>query len=547
MSKRTVYILIGVLLLVNILGFFLYFRWDLTDDKRYSISEATKNMLSDLETPVEVTVYLEGNSLPGGFERLRRAVKETLNEFKYYGGRNVTFTFVNPEEGSDETKKLRYQTFQKMGIVPTTVFDQKGGRKSEIAIFPYAVIKSGQKEDAILLLKSNQITSVTPEEKLNQSYENVEYELASSIQKLTNTDKKNIGFLPDFTSSSPLEFRGMIDAVKDRYNFYLIDTKASQNFDGLDALIVPSPDKPIDDSTKFKIDQFVMKGGRVLFFVDGLKVDSVGLEGSYAQPLDVKLDDLLYTYGVRINKNMVKDGLNAAVIPIVVGNAGNEPNIQEMVYRYFPLINNFGPSLITRNIGMVLTKYTATIDTVNAGDGLKKTPLLLTSPHTKILNAPALVTFNEARTDTEESEYNSGVKAVGYLVEGKFKSLYRSNFSGQDILKESEPTKILVVSDGNIIRNETNPQKGTFYPLGFDKYFKYQYGNEDFLLNALAYLVDQDGVLLSKSKTISLRPLDALKIRNDRAQIQFINIVLPLLLLLGFGVGRYFWLRKKYA
>jgi ABC-2 type transport system permease protein len=547
MSKRTVYILIGVLLLVNILGFFLYFRWDLTEDKRYSISEATKNMLSDLDTPVEVTVYLEGNSLPGGFERLRRAVKETLNEFKYYGGRNVTFTFVNPEEGSDETKKLRYQTFQKMGIVPTTVFDQKGGRKSEIAIFPYAVIKSAQKEDAILLLKSNQITSVTPEEKLNQSYENVEYELASSIQKLTNTDKKNIGFLPDFTSSSPLEFRGMIDAVKDRYNFYLIDTKASQNFDGLDALIVPSPDKPIDDSTKFKIDQFVMKGGRVLFFVDGLKVDSVGLEGSYAQPLDVKLDDLLYTYGVRINKNMVKDGLNAAVIPIVVGNTGNEPNIQEMVYRYFPLINNFGPSLITRNIGMVLTKYTATIDTVNAGDGLKKTPLLLTSPHTKILNAPALVTFNEARTDTEESEYNSGVKAVGYLVEGKFKSLYRSNFSGQDILKESEPTKILVVSDGNIIRNETNPQKGTFYPLGFDKYFKYQYGNEDFLLNALAYLVDQDGVLLSKSKTISLRPLDALKIRNDRAQIQFINIVLPLLLLLGFGVGRYFWLRKKYA
>lgn len=547
MSKRTVYILIGVLLLVNILGFFLYFRWDLTEDKRYSISEATKNMLSELDAPVEVTVYLEGKSLPGGFERLRRAVKETLNEFKYYGGRNVSYTFVSPEEGSDEAKKLRYQNFQKMGIVPTTVFDQKGGRKSEIAIFPYAVVKSGQNEDVVLLLKSNQITSVTPEEKLNQSYENIEYELASSIQKLTNTDKKNVGFLPEFTNSSPLEFRGMIDAIKDRYNLFIIDTKASKSFDGLDALIVPSPDKPIDDSTKLKIDQFVMKGGRVLFFVDGLKVDSVGLEGTYAQPLDVKLDDMLFTYGLRINKNIVKDGLNAAVIPIVVGNNGNEPNIQEMVYRFFPLINNFGPSLITRNIGMVLTKYTATIDTVNAGDGLKKTPLLLTSPHTKVLNAPALVTFNEARTDTEESEYNSGVKAVGYLVEGKFKSLYRSNFSGQDLLKESEPTKILVVSDGNIIRNETNPEKGTFYPLGFDKYFKYQYGNEDFLLNALAYLVDQDGVLLSKSKTISLRPLDALKIRNDRAQIQFINIVLPLLLLMGFGVGRYFWLRKKYV
>lgn len=550
MGKRA--LIIGGILLLNLVSFYVYFRWDLTEDKRYSVAEATRNLLERLETPVEVTVYLEGSSLPGGFERLRRAVKETLGEFRYYGGKNISVHYIDPEKGSDEEKKVRFADFAKKGIVPTNVFDQKGGRKSEIPVFPYAVVKAGGKEDVVLLLKSGQITSVTPEEKLNRSYENVEYELAASIQKLTATERKNIGLLYEFTSGSPLEFRGMIEALKDRYNLFIIDARASRSFDGLDALIIPAPDKPLDDSTKFKIDQFIMSGGSALFFVDGLKVDSVGLEGTYAQPLDVSLDDLLFNYGLRINKNIVKDGLNSAVIPLVVGQMGDEPNIQPVIYRYFPLINNFGNSLITKNIGMVLTRYTATIDTVNAGDGLTKTPLLLTSPHTQVLNAPALITFNEARKDTEEEEYKDGVKVVGYLVEGRFKSLYRNRpFAGQpatgNILTESPPAKILVVADGNVIQNEINAEKGTFYPLGFDKYFKHWYANEDFLLNALNYLTDSEGILLSRSKTVGMRPLDALRIRDNRTQIRLLNIALPLGILLLFGVIRYMWIRKKYT
>ena len=545
MGKRAV--IIGGILLLNLVSFYVYFRWDLTEDKRYSVAEATKNLLEGLDRPVKVTVYLEGNQLPGGFERLRRAVKETLGEFRYYAGKNISVRYVDPEKGSDEEKKARFAGFAEKGILPTNVFDQKGGRKTEIAVFPYAVVEAGGKEDVVLLLKSNQVTSVTPEEKLNQSYENVEYELAASIQKLTAAEKKNVGLLPEFTSVSPLEFRGMIDALKERYNLFIIDAKASRSFDGLDALIVPGPDKPLDDSTKFKIDQFIMTGGSVLFFVDGLKVDSVGLEGTYAQPLDVNIDDLLFNYGLRVNKNIVKDGLNAAVIPLVVGQMGDDPNIQPVVYRYFPLINNFGNSLITKNIGMVLTKYTATIDTVNAGDRLTKTPLLLTSPHTQVLNAPALITFNEARKDTEEGEYNAGIRAVGYLVEGRFRSLYRNRLSEKDIIRESEPAKILVVADGNVIRNEINAEKGTFYPLGFDKYFKHWYGNEDFLLNALNYLTDGEGILLSRTKTVGMRPLDALKIRDNRTQIRLLNIVLPLAVLLLFGVLRYLWIRKKYT
>lgn len=538
--------IIGALVVLNAVSFYVYFRWDLTEDKRYSIAPATQNMLRNLESPVEITVFLEGTQLPGGFERLRRAVKETLAEFRYYAGKNITVTYVDPVKGSAEEQKELYGRLAAAGIVPTTVFEQKGGRKSEIGVFPYALVRADGKEDAVLLLKTSHITSVTPEEKLNQSYENVEFALAASIQKLTAAEKPNVGFLPDFTSVSPIAFGGMIEAMKDRYNVFILDAKASSSFDGLDALVVPAPNRPVDDSTKFKIDQFVMKGGSVLFFVDGLAVDTVGLEGSYGQPLDVNLDDLLFNYGVRVNKNLVKDGLNAAVIPLVVGRMGDEPNIQPVVYRYYPLINNFGSSLITKNIGMVLTRYAATIDTVNSGDGLRKTPLLLTSPHTLVLNAPALITFNEARKETAEEVYNQGVKAVAYLVEGQFKSLYRHRIAS-DVVRESVPAKILVVADGDVIQNEINAEKGTFYPLGFDKYFKHWYGNEDFLLNALAYMTDSEGILLSRSKTVGMRPLDMLQVRNNRTKVQAMNIALPLVVLLVFGALRYVWIRRKYG
>lgn len=543
MGKTTV--LWGGLLLVNVLSYFFYFRLDLTEDQRYSLSEPSKRLMRNLEETVEVTVYLQGEQLPGGFERLRRAVKETLTEFQEFSGTRLRVQFEDPTAGSEEEKKERYALFQKTGVLPTNVFDQRGGKKTEVQIFPYAKVKVGEREEMVMLLKSNLVSAVSAEEKLNQSYENVEYVLASAIQKLGGTDKKNVGLMPDFTSKSPLVFRGMIDALKDRYNLFILDARASKNFDGLDALIVPAPDKPLDDSTKFKIDQFVMKGGAVLFFVDGLNVDSVGLEGSYAQALDVNLDDLFFNYGVRINKNMVKDGLNAAVIPLVVGQMGEEPNIQPVVYRYFPLINNFGQSIITRNIGMVLTKYTSSIDTVNAGDGLKKTPLLLTSAHTQVLQAPALITYNEARTETEQGSYKAGIQSVAYLVEGEFSSLYRNRLSDPNVIKKSAPAKILVVADGNVIENEINEEKGTYYPLGFDMYFKHWYGNEDFLLNALNYLVDDEGLLLSRNKTVGLRPLDALKIRDERAQIQLGNMVLPLLLLLGFGGVRYAMVRRR--
>jgi ABC-2 type transport system permease protein len=538
-------ILILFIIALNILGFWVYFRADLTADKRYSISESSKNLLKNLNDEVIIKVYLDGEGLPGGFERLKRAVKETLVEFKYFGKDNIDYQFINPYDGSEEERNTLFKQLVEKGMQPTNIFAKEDGKKVENLVFPYATIWYQNKEVSVLLLKAN--LAQDSQTKLNQSYENVEYELATAIQKLTMTKKKKVGLLSEFTNLQPINFAGLINTLQEYYDLYIIESKKSPSFAGLDALIVPKPDKPVDDSTKAKIDQYIMNGGRVLFFVDGLKVDSVGLEGSFAQPLDVNLDDMLFKYGVRINKNIVKDGLNAAIIPMVVGNMGDKPNIQPMPYRYFPLINNFSNSLITKNIDMVYTKFTASIDPVNGNDGLKKTPLLLTSQYTKVLNAPALITYNEARTDTDEMEYQNGVKTVAYLIEGTFKSILQKSFTNSEIKTTSVPTKILVCSDGDIIVNEIDRKTGNPYPMGFDRFSQHQYGNQDFVINTLNYLLDEQGLLTAKSKSVGLRPLDKLKISNQKTKWQLINIVLPLVLLVVFGFLRFYYMKNKYA
>jgi gliding-associated putative ABC transporter substrate-binding component GldG len=538
-------ILILSIIALNIVGFWVYFRADLTADKRYSISESSKNLLKNLNDEVVIKVYLDGDGLPGGFERLKRAVKETLVEFKYFGKDNIDYQFINPYDGSEEERNTLFKQLVEKGMQPTNIFAKEDGKKVENLVFPYATIWYQNKEVPVLLLKAN--LAQDSQTKLNQSYENVEYELATAIHKLTNIKKKKIGLLSEFTNLQPINFAGLINTLQEYYDLYIIDSKKSPSFAGLDALIVPKPDKPVDDSTKAKIDQYIMNGGRVLFFIDGLKVDSVGLEGSFAQPLDVNLDDMLFKYGVRINKNIVKDGLNAAIIPMVVGNMGDKPNIQPMPYRYFPLINNFSSSLITKNIDMVYTKFTASIDPVNGNDGLKKTPLLLTSQYTKVLNAPALITYNEARTDTDETEYQGGVKTVAYLIEGTFNSILQKSFTNSEIKTTSVPTKILVCSDGDIIVNEIDRKTGNPYPMGFDRFSQHQYGNQDFVINTLNYLLDEQGLLTAKSKSVGLRPLDKLKVNNQKTKWQLINIVLPLILLLIFGFLRFYYVKNKYT
>lgn len=547
-------LIIGGIVLLNIAASFVFFRLDLTEEKRYSLSDATQSLLENLSaedsTDVFVKVYLDGEELPAGFERLKRAVTETLEEFKVHGGTNINYQFINPNAETDKKKREEfYVELAKKGMNPTRVVDTKNGRQIENIIFPYALVSAGEYEVPVLLLKGTQ--GKTAEEKLNQSNENVEYELATAIRKLTLKERKKIGLLAEFTKLKPLNFSDLIASLQERYDLFIINAKSSPTFQGLDALILPKPDFPVDDSTKYKIDQFVMNGGSALFFVDGLKVDSVGLEGNFAQPLELNLTDLFFKYGVRINSNIIKDGASCAVIPLVVGDLGDKPNIQPVPYRYFPLINNFGKSLITNNLDLIFTRYVASIDTVRA-DGVTKTPLLMTSPYTKTLNAPAFVTFNDAQTDTEQAEYQGGVKAIAYLLEGKFQSLYKNRLLPNDpkfadFKSESQPTKIIVCSDGDLIVNEVSQKTGNPLPLGYDKTTQHTFGNKDFVMNAIDYLIDEDGVIQAKGKEVKLRPLDKLRTRDERTFWQILNIGLPVGLVLIFGFILQWWRKRNYG
>ncbi|UBM57409.1 gliding motility-associated ABC transporter substrate-binding protein GldG [Marinilongibacter aquaticus] len=549
-KTRNLPIVLSGLLLLNVLAYFFFFRLDLTEEKRYSLSDASERLVESLQAPVQIEVYLDGEGLPGGFERLRRATLETLDEFKNYAGANLEYRLIDPNAvGNQEQRNALIDTLLAQGVQPTNVFDTDGGRKTETLVFPYAIVRQEDRFETVLLLKGNQ--SQSAQEKLNQSYENLEYAFASAFRKLNQSEHKKVGLLTEFTELRPINFAGMINSLQANYDLYIVDAKSSESFLGLDALILPKPDYPIDDSTKFKIDQYIMYGGRALFFVDGLKVDSIGLEGTFAQPLESGLEDLFFKYGLRLNANMVKDGASAAMVPLVVGAMGDKPNIQPIPYRFFPLINHFGKSLITRNLDMVLSKFASTLDTVNGGN-VVKTPLLMTTPYTKVLNAPALVTYNDARKETDQSEYNQGEKAIAYLLEGRFGSLYANRILPQDPRSEhfkpvSESTKIIVCSDGDLVVNEIDRRNGDPLPLGFDKLSKHTFGNQDFLLNAVDYLIDENGVITARGKEVKLRPLDAIKSRDQRFHYQLINLVLPVSVVLLFGLLNFWFWRRRYA
>lgn len=530
----------GVLVGVNVLASFVFFRWDLTQEKRYTISDATKKLLQNLDGQVVVKVYLTGD-FPAGFERLERAIQETLEAFSDYGGSNLAYRFIEAKD-----PKLQEELIEK-GLIPTNLFANEDGKRTERLVFPGAVLVYEGKEYAVQLLKGNK--SASSEEQLNQSYEGVEFELASAIRRLTQKDRKRIGILVGHTKVPPPRFSDLLASLQQSYDLYF-DVQNPDSWEKGDLLVIPKPDTPFTDDEKYRLDQFVMRGGKLLLFMDGARVDSVSLEGTFAQPLDLNLEDLLFKYGCRVNQNLVKD-LSCAMIPLNVGNMGDKPQIQPMPWRFFPLINNFGKHPIVRNLDAIYTRFPSTIDTVTA-DGITKTPLLLTSQYTQIRKAPALVAYNEARQQPDPKEYNAGVKQVAVLLEGAFSSLFNNRLLSKDprlstFVGKSKPTKIIVVSDGDLIINDMDYKRDVPLPLGYDRLSRNTFANKDFVLYAIAYLLDPEGLITARNKQVTLRPLDKLRLQDERLQWQLLNLLGPLVLIGVLGVLWQWWRKRKYA
>ena len=544
-------LIIAAVIGLNVLANYFFFRIDLTEEKRFTINDATKNLLKNLDDEVYVKVYLTGKGIPAGFKRLENAVRETLDEFQIYGGTNIKYAFIdlNSEYKDEKTRNEKIIELAKKGIQPTNVTAKEDGRTTQILVIPGAVITYKDKEIATLLLKGNMKAS--KQEILNQSYEGVEYQLASAIKTISASQKKKIGIFVNYSRLPAVNQLDLIGALKKNYELYPVDLRQSPTLDGLDAVLVMKPDQVFNDDDKYKIDQFIINGGKALFFMDAVKVDSVAREGSLAQVQSVGLEDLLFKYGVRLNPNLIKDAQMCANIPLDVGNFGDKVNIQLTPWQYYPLINTFGNSPIVKNLDAIYTKYVGSLDTVRA-NGISKIPLLMTSRYTQILKAPAVMSYNFANKNLNVNDYKAGVQTVGILLEGKFESLFNNRILPSDSRSATfkslgKPSKIIVCSDGDIPVNDFDKKQNTPLPLGFDKYSGNTFANKDFVLNAVDYLLDDNGVISARNKEIVLRPLDKVALQEEREYWQGINLIIPIVVLVLAGLLKGFLRKRRYA
>jgi ABC-2 type transport system permease protein len=553
MKNKLIQILLVVAAVIglNVLANRFFFRIDLTEEKRFTINDATKKLLQNLDDEVYVKVYLTGKGIPAGFKRLENAVRETLDEFQVHGGTKIKYAFIdlNSEIKDEKTRNEKIIELAKKGIQPTNVNANEDGRRTQILVIPGAVITYKDREIATLLLKGNKTAS--PQEILNQSYEGVEYQLASAIKTLTASQKKKIGIFVNYSRLPAVNQLDLIGALKKNYELYPVDLRQSPTLDGLDAILVMKPDQEFNDDDKYKIDQFIINGGKALFFIDAVKVDSVAREGNMAQVQSVGLEDLLFKYGVRLNPTLIKDAQMCANIPLDVGNFGNKANIQLVPWQYYPLINTFGKSPIVKNLDAVYTKYAGTLDTVRA-NGIIKTPLLMTSQYTQILNAPAIMSYNFANKEMDANQYKAGVQTVGVLLEGKFESLFKNRILPSDprvatFKSEGKASKIVICSDGDIPVNDFDKKQNTPLPLGFDKYSGNTYANKDFVLNAIDYLLDDNGVISARNKEVVLRPLDKVALQDEREYWQGINLIIPIVVLVLAGLLKGYLRKRRYA
>ncbi len=555
-SRKTEHILqllIGLVLVIiinQLVGKFPI-RIDLTGEKRFSISEASEYLLENLDDVVYVEVYLEGE-LPSGFKRLKKSIAETLEEFTFYAGSNIEYKFIDPSIAkSEKARNEFYQSIAQKGIRPTNLAFTKDGNKTERLIFPGAIISYLGKEKAVMLLKGNQ--SATAEQRLNQSIEGIEYELSNAIRILASDTRKKIALIQGHGEPDSLNIAGLNNALLEKYDVFKVNLpKRSKSLANYDAIIIGKPTQRFSEQEKYKIDQFIVNGGKALFFVDALHVnmDSASGEGTVALPYELNLTDMLFKYGVRINQNYVLDVVSGNY-PTVAGYMGDQPQIRMLPWPFFPIINAFGNHSIVKNMDAISVKFASNIDTVKA-DGITKTPLLFTSQYSRIVSPPVRVSFNDLQNDLNPELFTAGPQAMGYLLEGKFTSMYKNRIlpqgiSKRDFIEKGQASGVLVCADGDMIRNEFSLKTGEPLELGVDPFTKTTYANKDFVLNALEYLLNDKGIITAKAKEIQIRPLDKVKVANEQLKWQLINLVLPLVLLVMYGTLRFYLRRKKYA
>ncbi len=534
---------LAMIIFLNIISSFIFTRVDLTSEKRFTISPATKTLLKDLKDVVHVKIYLEGE-FPAPFKKLRNATKEMLDEFRAYAGDNLTYEFINPSASNDQKERIQvYNLLADKGLQPTNLNVKSKDSKTEQFIFPGAIVSFGTSEYPVQLLKSR--IGVSSEEMLTSSIEGLEYELANAIKRLTTIDHHKVAFLD---GQGELDTLSVADIYRTLQNYYEVNrvTIGGQlnALDGINALIIAKPTLPFTEYDKFIIDQFVMKGGKIFWLVDMMRasMDSLSKTTNFLSTnMELNLDDILFKYGVRINPDLVQDE-KGAPLKMITGKVGNQNREELKAWFYFPLVIPTGHHPIVNALNAVRFEFSSSLDTISVPD-VKKTILLTSSDHAKSIYTPVLVSFSIMETDADIRQFNQKNIPLAVLLEGKFQSLYKGRIpktllqnSDFHFTENSKQNKMIVVADGDVIKNTVLRSKGMYYPLEYDRNTNQYYGNKNFIINALDYLLDDSGLITVRAKQVKLRLLDKTIITEGVLKWQILNIAIPIFILIVVGI-----------
>ena len=541
--KNIVFLVIGLFVL-NYVNQSFYKRFDLTEDQRYTLSNTTTSILAKVNKPLFITVYLEGD-FPSEFKRLQVETRQYLEELAAENN-NIKIHFENPDNQREDLIKK--------GMMPSQLTVEEDGKLSEAIIFPWAEVNFEEKTQIVSLLPTAIVAS--QEEQLQKAVENLEYSFSNAIHTITRKNKKSIAVLTGNGQMQDIYMYSFLSELAKKYKLakFTFDSvtknpkQTLQDLTSLDLAIIAKPTQKFTEKEKFTLDQFITNRGKTLWMLDNVQADQDSLLASgkmLAYPRDLNLTDLLFSYGVRLNTSLVKD-LYAAQISLATGRVGNQTQYQNLDWFYHPLVGGNPNHPITKNTAPIRLQFTNQIDTLK--NDILKIPLLMSSPLTQKIGTPTIIELQSIAEEPQEKDYVSGNQLLGVLLEGDFKSAYKNRVKPfeTNLFKENvKNNKMIVIADGDVGKNQILKGKPT--DLNRDKWTGQTFGNKDFLINAVDYLLDDTGLINLRNKTLKINILDKQKAYKERTFWQFINVALPLILLFSFGFVFNYLRKRKYS
>jgi gliding-associated putative ABC transporter substrate-binding component GldG len=551
---KSLVFIIAVLVLLNGIGSQFFHRFDLTQDKRYTLSPTSLSILKEVKEPLIVDVFLKGQ-FPGEFKKLQTETQQLLEEFKAYN-KNITFQFVNPLENEEERDTI-IQSFLERGLTPVNVTVEDKGKQTQEVVFPWAIATYNGRSVKVPLLKN--LMGASTAEKVVSSVQHLEYAFANAFNTVSKNKEKKVAIIKGNGELHDLLMADFIKQVRENYYIgtFTLDSVAKKPNESLsylkkyDLAVIAKPTEKFSDEEKLALDQFVINGGKTLWLVDQVNIEMDSLYNdagaTLAYPFDLNLNDLFFKYGVRINPTIIKDVM-AAPIALATGEQGSATQYTQYPWFYSPLVYPTSANPIVSNVDALKFQFANSIDTLK--NGIKKTILLQSSPYSKAVGTPVEVSLNMVTDRPEQSAFkNTGNIPIAVLLEGQFHSVYENRvlpFNEKTFKSIGKNNKMIVVSDGDIVKNQLDK---TYQPLelGYDKWTNKLYGNKEFMMNCVNYLLDDNGLINIRSKAVNLPLLDKEKVYTNYTLSQVITVGLPIVILGIFGLVFTYIRRRKYA